>query len=76
MAVEIASPAALVHRDMSSARLDGAGCCRFDRQTHVVTQRQRLSTARRSQLEPVLRAGDELCSVALEQCRSIILDRS
>ena len=42
-AVEIASPAAPVHRDQSSARPDGAGCCRFDRQTHVVTQRQRLS---------------------------------
>ena len=60
MAVEIASPAAPVHRDQSSARTDGAGCCRFDRQTHVVTQRQRLSLARRCQPEPVLRAGDEL----------------
>ena len=59
-AVEIASPAAPVHRDRSSARPDGAGCCRFDRQTHVVTQRQRLSSRRRCQLEPVLRAGDEL----------------
>ena len=59
-AVEIASHAAPVHRDQSSARSDGAGCCRFDRQTHVVTQRQRLSLARRCQLEPVLRAGDEL----------------
>ena len=59
-AVEIASPAAPVHRDWSSARPDGAGCCRFDRQTHVVTQRQRLSRVRRCQPEPVLRAGDEL----------------
>ena len=59
-AVEIASHAAPVHRDWSSARPDGAGCCRFDRQTHVVTQRQRLSSRRRCQLEPVLRAGDDL----------------
>ena len=58
-AVEIASHAGPVHRDRSSARPDGAGCCRFDRRRHVVTQRQRLSTAR-CQLEPVLRAGDEL----------------
>ena len=60
LAVEIASPAAPVHRDRSSARPDGAGCCRFDRQTHVVTQRQRQPLARRCQPEPVLRAGDEL----------------
>ena len=60
-AVEIASHAAPVHRDRSSARPDGAGCCRFDRQTtHVVTQRQRLSSRRRCQSEPVLRAGDDL----------------
>ena len=59
-AVEIASPAAPVHRNRSSARPDGAGCCRFDRQTHVVTQRQRQPLARRCQPEPVLRAGDEL----------------
>ena len=59
-AVEIASPAAPIRRDQSSARPDGAGCCRFDRQTHVVTQRQRLSRVRRCQPEPVLRAGDEL----------------
>ena len=59
-AVEIASPARPVHRDRSSARPDGAGCCRFDRRRHVVTQRQRLSSRRRCQLEPVLRAGDEL----------------
>ena len=57
---DIASHAAPVHRDRSSARPDGAGCCRFDRQTHVVTQRQRLSSRRRCQLEPVLRAGDDL----------------
>ena len=42
-AVEIASHASPVHRDQSSARPDGAGCCRFDRRRHVVTQRQRLS---------------------------------
>ena len=60
MAVEIASPAAPVHRYQSSARSDGAGCCRFDRRRHVVTQRQRLSSRRRCQLELVLRAGDEL----------------
>ena len=59
-AVEIASHAGPVHRDRSSARPDGAGCCRFDRQTHVVTQRQRLSRVRRCQLELVLRAGDDL----------------
>ena len=59
-AVEIASPAAPVHRDQSSARSDGAGCCRFDRRRHVVTQRQRQPLARRCQPEPVLRAGDEL----------------
>ena len=59
-AVEIASHAGPVHRDTSSARPDGAGCCRFDRQTHVVTQRQRQPLARRCQPEPVLRAGDEL----------------
>ena len=59
-AVEIASHAGPVHRDRSSARPDGAGCCRFDRRRHVVTQRQRLSLARRCQPEPVLRAGDEL----------------
>ena len=59
-AVEIASPAAPIHRDWSSARPDGAGCCRFDRRRHVVTQRQRRSLARRCQPEPVLRAGDEL----------------
>ena len=58
-AVEIASPAAPVHRDWSSARPDGAGCCRFDRQTHVVTQRQRCSSRRRCRLELVLRARDE-----------------
>ena len=58
-AVEIASPAP-VHRDWSSARPDGAGCCRFDRRRHVVTQRQRLSLARRCQLELVLRARDDL----------------
>ena len=60
MAVEIASHAAPVHRDQSSARPDGAGCCRFDRRRHVVTQRQRQPLARRCQPEPVLRAGDEL----------------
>ena len=38
----------------------GAGCCRFDRRRHVVTQRQRLSRVGRCQPEPVLRAGDEL----------------
>ena len=60
-AVEIASPAAPVHRlYQSSARPDGAGCCRFDRRRHVVTQRQRQPLARRCQPEPVLRAGDEL----------------
>ena len=59
-AVEIASHAAPVHRDQSSARPDGAGCCRFDRRRHVVTQRQRQPLARRCQLEPVLRAGDDL----------------
>ena len=59
-AVEIASPAAPVYRDQSSARSDGAGCCRFDRRRHVVTQCQRLSRVRRCQPEPVLRAGDEL----------------
>ena len=59
-AVEIASHAGPVHRDRSSARPDGAGCCRFDRQTHVVTQRQRRSRVRRCQLEPVLRARDDL----------------
>ena len=59
-AVEIASHAGPVHRDRSSARPDGAGCCRFDRWRHVVTQRQRLSRVRRCQPEPVLRAGDEL----------------
>ena len=59
-AVEIASPAGPVHRDRSSARPDGAGCCRFDRRRHVVTQRQRQPLARRCQPEPVLRAGDEL----------------
>ena len=59
-AVEIASHAAAVHRDWSSALPDGAGCCRFDRQTHVVTQRQRQPLAGRCQPEPVLRAGDEL----------------
>ena len=60
LAVEIASHAGPVHRDQSSARPGGAGCCRFDRQTHVVIQRQRLSLARRCQLELVLRARDEL----------------
>ena len=60
LAVEIASHAGPVHRDRSSARPDGAGCCRFDRQTHVVTQRQRLSGRCRCQLELVLRAGDDL----------------
>ena len=59
-AVEIASHVAPIHRDQSGARPDGAGCCRFDRRRHVVTQRQRLSSARRCQPEPVLRAGDEL----------------
>ena len=59
-AVEIASPAAPVHRDQSSARPDGAGCCRFDRRRHVVTQRQRQPLARRCQPEPVLRARDDL----------------
>ena len=79
-AVEIASPAAPVHRDQSSARPDGAGCCRFDRQTHVVTQRQRQPLARRCQLEPVLRARDDLWrwndaggsyQIALEESRII-----
>ena len=51
-AVEIASHAGPVHRDRSSARPDGAGCCRFDRRRHVVTQRQRRSLHARAKPHP------------------------